>query len=212
MRRFWYRVCFVLVRIALFFWHPTLRVQGLENIPEGAAILCANHSGAADALWLLLGMNLPDLPRIMAKNELRRVPVVGWIMERFGIVFVKRGAHDLAAVEASIAAVRGGEKFLMFPEGTRCNGAKRVRAKTGAVRIAAATGAPIVPIFLTRNKTPFCPIDVIVGEPVFVSCPEDAPVERFHQAADEILGRIYEMGGESCADPACKNGRVLLRG
>lgn len=212
MRRFWYRVCFVLVRIALFFWHPTLRVKGRENIPDGAAVLCSNHSGAADALWLLLGMDLPDMPRIMAKSELRRVPFVGWLMERFGVIFVKRGAHDLAAVESAEAALRSGEKFLMFPEGTRCNGTKRVRAKTGAVRIAAATGTPIVPIFLTRNKTPFCPIDVIVGEPVYVNCPEGAPVERYHQAADEILAGIYEMGGESCADIAGKNSRVLLRG
>lgn len=209
--RFWYRVCFVLARIGLFFCHPTLRVQGLENIPKGAAVLCSNHSGASDALWLLLGLNLPDMPRIMAKSELRRVPFVGWIMERFGIIFVRRGAHDTAAVEQSIRAIRNGEKFLMFPEGTRCKKDKHVRAKTGAIRIAAATGVPIVPIFLTRNKKLFCPIDVIVGTARNVCCTEDASHEQLQKEADELLRTIYQMGGDSYADHIGENGGLLLR-
>ena len=39
--KFWYRVCFVLVRVGLFFWHPVLRVQGLENLTKGAATTAA---------------------------------------------------------------------------------------------------------------------------------------------------------------------------
>ncbi len=70
--KFWYRVCFVLVRVGLFFWHPVLRVQGLENLTKGAAVLCGNHSSAADPLWIILALRQPELFRIMAKSELRR--------------------------------------------------------------------------------------------------------------------------------------------
>ena len=54
--KFWYRVCFVLVRVGLFFWQPVLRVQGLENLTKGAAVLCGNHSSAADPLWIILAL------------------------------------------------------------------------------------------------------------------------------------------------------------
>ncbi len=209
--RFWYRVCFVIARVGLFFWHPVLRVSGLENLPAGAAVLCANHSSGADAIWVILALRQPELFRIMAKSELRRVPFVGWVMEKFRIIFVHRGEHDTKAVEESIRAVESGDKLLMFPEGTRCNGDKHVRTKTGAVRIAAVTGAPVVPIFVTRNKTPFCPIDVIVGRPRTVSCAADAPHEALQAEADDILRTIYRMGGDSYADHIGENSGLLLR-
>ena len=132
-------------------------------------------------------------------------------MEKFHIIFVHRGEHDTQAVEQAMDAVRSGEKLLMFPEGTRCNGDKHVRTKTGAVRIAAATGVPVVPIFVTRNKTPFCPIDVIVGRPHEVCCAADAPHERLQQEADDVLRTIYRMGGDSYADHIGENSGVLLR-
>ena len=49
--------------------------------------------------------------------------------------------------EASYKALRDVDKVLVFVEGTRCNGSKHVRAKTGAIHMALETGAPIVPIF-----------------------------------------------------------------
>ena len=86
-----------------------------------------------------------------------------------------------------------------FIEGTRCNRDKHVRAQTGAVRMAAASGAPVVPVFVTRNKTPFCPIRVIFGEPYPVHVdPEDHAACQ--QATDALLKTIYQLGGDSYAD------------
>ena len=72
-------------------------------------------------------------------------------------------------------------------------------AKTGAVRMAAASGAPVVPVFVTRNKTPFCPIRVIFGEPYPVHVdPEDHAACQ--QVSDALLKTIYQLGGDSYAD------------
>ena len=72
-------------------------------------------------------------------------------------------------------------------------------AKTGAVRMAAVSGAPVVPVFVTRNKTPFCPIRVIFGEPYPVHVdPEDHAACQ--QASDALLKTIYQLGGDSYAD------------
>ena len=136
----------------------------------------------------------------MAKQELRRVPFVGWVMEKFRVIFVNRGAHDIAAYQQCVDALeQEHDKMLVFIEGTRCNRDKHVRAKTGAVRMAAVSGAPVVPVFVTRNKTPFCPIRVIFGEPYPVHVdPEDHAACQ--QASDALLKTIYQLGGDSYAD------------
>ena len=55
---FWYRLCWWICRIGLFFWHPVLHVHGRELVPAGCALLCANHSGMADPIWIMLALNL----------------------------------------------------------------------------------------------------------------------------------------------------------
>ena len=65
--------------------------------------------------------------------------------------------------------------------------------------MAAASGTPVVPVFVTRNKTPFCPIRVIFGEPYPVHVdPEDHAACQ--QATDALLKTIYQLGGDSYAD------------
>ncbi len=197
--RFWYRLCYIIVRIGFFFWHPVYHVVGRELIPAGKAVLCANHSGMADPLWVLLALNAPNMIRIMAKQELHNVPILGWILEKFRIIFVDRGHHDTSAFEASVKALENDEKMLLFIEGTRCNGNKHVRAKTGAMRMAVQTDAPIVPIFVTRNRKPFCPITVTFGEPYHVYG-DPADRDRMQQLADSTLKKIYELGEDTYAD------------
>ena len=132
--RFWYHVCWWIARIGLFFWHPVFHVEGRAHIPAGSCVFCANHSGMADPIWILLALPEKRMIRIMAKQELRRVPFVGWVMEKFRVIFVNRGAHDIAAYQQCIDALeQEHDKMLVFIEGTRCNRDKHVRAKTGAV-------------------------------------------------------------------------------
>lgn len=198
--RFWYRLCWWICRIALFFWHPVFHVTGRELVPAGSCILCANHSGMSDPLWFLLALNEPKMIRIMAKQELSRVPVIGWLLKKFRIIFVNRGAHDLNAYRQCIDALtKERDKLLIFIEGTRCNKNKHVRAKTGAVRMALAADVPLVPVFITRNKKPFCPIDVIFGAPYSLPAADAGDHAACQQAADEMLKTIYELGGDSYA-------------
>lgn len=69
---FWYHLCWWLCRIGLFFWHPVFHVTGREQIPAGSCIFCANHSGMADPIWILLALPEKKMIRIMAKQELRQ--------------------------------------------------------------------------------------------------------------------------------------------
>ena len=107
---FWYRLCWWICRIGLFFWHPVLHVHGRELVPAGCALLCANHSGMADPIWIMLALNSPKMIRILAKEELRRVPFLGWVMEKFDIIFVRRGAHQPEVYKKSTEALARGRQ------------------------------------------------------------------------------------------------------
>ena len=211
MVTFWYRVFYWMCRIGLFFWHPVFHVVGRELVPVGKVVICANHSGCADAIWLLLALNSPRMSRIIAKQELRRVPVLGWIMEKLGIIFVDRGAHDGTAYHECVQALENDEQMIVFVEGTRCNGDKHVRAKNGAVRMAVEADAQVLPVFITRNKTPFCPINVIFGQPYCVEKRETWTHDDYQRESDELLRRIYRLGGDAYADHIGENSGVLLR-
>ena len=117
------------------------------------------------------------------------------------------------AYDACVEALQSGEQLLVFPEGTRCNGEKHVRARTGAIRMAAASGSPLVPVFITRNKKPFRPLDVFFGKPYLLQPDaQQATKEELQHSADELLRIIYRLGGDSYADHIGENGGVLLRG
>ena len=211
MMTFWYRVCWWICRIGLFFWHPVFHVVGRELVPAGKAVLSVNHSGCADAIWLLLALDAPQMSRIIAKKELRSVPIVGWVMEKFRIIFVDRAAHDGTAYHEGVKALENDEKMMVFVEGTRCNGNKHVRAKTGAVRMAVEADAPVVPVFITRNKTPWCPINVIFGEPYYVEKRDHWTHDAYQHEADELLRKIYKLGGDTYADHIGEDSGLLLR-
>lgn len=211
MVTFWYRVFYWMCKIGLFFWHPVFHVVGRGLVPAGKVVICANHSGCADAIWLLLALNSPKMSRIIAKKELRSWPVVGWIMEKLGIIFVDRSAHDGTAYHECVRALENDEQMMVFVEGTRCNGNKHVRAKTGAVRMAVEADAPVVPVFITRNKTPFCPIRVIFGEPYKIAPRESWTHDEYQHESDELLRTIYKLGGDTYADHIGEDSGLLLR-
>ena len=125
--------------------------QGQDQIPlTGGVILVANHISNADPL--ALGQYVAysgRWPRFMAKRSLFRVPGFGTLLRRMGQLPVDRargqGADSLAA---AVAALRAGRAVVVYPEGTitREPDLWPMRGRTGAARLALATGAPVIPI------------------------------------------------------------------
>ena len=201
MRKFWYGVCYVICRIGLFLWHPVYHCEGRERVPERSAVICGNHSGMADPLWVMLALNYHDIIHIMAKEELNHIPLLSPILRYFGITFVKRGQHDRAAYETCVKALDGeNEKLLVFIEGTRCKDGKHPRAHTGAIRIAQEAGVPLVPVYVSRGRKPFSPVKVIFGDPVETDGIDPNDYEELQDTADRLLKSIYELGEDSYAD------------
>jgi 1-acyl-sn-glycerol-3-phosphate acyltransferase len=128
-----------------------LRYEGLEHIPRsGPAIVACNHISYLDPLTnAAVVTKAGRRPRFLAKEELFRVPIIGAAMRGARQIPVARASGD--ATEALRAARRSldeGEVVLIYPEGTvtRRPDHLPMRGKTGAVRLALASGVHITPL------------------------------------------------------------------
>lgn len=175
---------------ALFY--PT-KVIGLENIPDGAAIICANHSNYIDPVLIGIAAGKKHMIHFMAKAELFENRLFGGLLRKLGTFPVHRGTSDIDSVRTSMKLLRGGEKIMMFPEGTRVAQDDAVAAKSGAVRLATKLDVPIVPVHLPRGKKVFRKVLVVIGEPYKVT----AENGKYDVAASELMERIKELRGSA---------------
>ena len=186
------RVCLLVV---MRIWHPIIRVRGKENIPDGAAVMCCNHSAFSDPVWIIVYGNLPVLPRTMAKKEAIKTPVIGALYQKLGGFPVDRNGADISAVKTAMKTLKEGNKLIIFPEGTRIRGGKKSEPHNGAMLIAARTKAPVVPIFLSTKKRPFSKVDLVFGKPYNPEFSDKHPsTDEMDKLSADLMEQIYKMG------------------
>lgn len=174
--------------------HP-VRAVGRENIPEGPAVICPNHTTAGDPFYVVFAFGYKWTMRAMAKVEIMRVPFVGWILSKAGVFGVDRGATDVKAVRTAMKFLKEGDKLLMFPEGTRVRGNEDVEAKVGAALFATRTGVPLLPVYIQRKKRRFRRNTVVIGEPYYPEFEGRKPSEEELQVmARELMNRVKALG------------------
>jgi 1-acyl-sn-glycerol-3-phosphate acyltransferase len=122
-------------------------VDGLEHIPQqGPAIIASNHIGYLDFAFVMLG---PPRPRrtvqFLARGDLFDRPFTGAALRALRQIPVDEHGDPKAAMDAAKRALAAGELVGLHPEGTVNPTFLPLRAKSGAVRLAQATGAPIIP-------------------------------------------------------------------
>ena len=176
-------------------FHP-VKVIGRDNLPEGAAVIACNHTSYADPLMAIFACGFHNPIRIMAKEELFHIPLLGWFMVKVGMFGVNRGQSDITAVKRALKVLKEGCKLFLFPEGTRVRAQEEVdaSAKTGAILFASRSKVQLVPMFIPRKKHWFRPTKVVIGEAYDPDVPEKrAAKEDLQQAADELLRSIYAL-------------------
>lgn len=189
-----YAFIYPLIWLFMRIFHPW-RVIGAENLPEGAAVLCGNHTTAGDPLYVVCALGRKRQVHVMAKEEIMRWPVVGWILKKAGIFGVKRGTADVAAVKEALRVLKNDERLLIFPEGTRVREGQTSEAHTGAAMFATRTGAPLVPVYIAPKKRLFRRTTVIFGQPYHPEFEGRKPSSNELQAiADDLMARIRALG------------------
>jgi len=132
-------------RLALVLTGITLRIDGLERLPQTPCVLVANHSSYVDGL--LLKAALPPRFSFVIKKEMVRVPLAGLLLKRIGSKFVDRFNRHSGASDARklIRNAAEGQSLVFFPEGTFTGKPGLARFHLGAFVTAKHAHLPIVP-------------------------------------------------------------------
>lgn len=184
-------------------------IEGLDDLPDrGPAILCSNHLSNLDPV--VLSVVVPRPIFYLGKSEYFH-GVERRLFESLGVMPVAREGG--AAGEASLA--RGQEiletgAFLgIFPEGTRSVDGRLYRARTGAIRLAARTDAPIVPIGLVGTRELMPPharvprrgrVTVRFAPPLGFGALADDDHAAVRRAAEVLMAEIARLTGQEQVD------------
>jgi 1-acyl-sn-glycerol-3-phosphate acyltransferase len=171
-----------------------VRVKGAERIPQGTCIFAANHTSSADAPAVVGA--IPRRIAILLKRSLFEWPIVGQAFQLAHFIPVDRFQRESAieSLEKATDTIRGGQSFLIYPEGTRSPDGRLQEFKKGTAVMAIKSGVPVVPIacsgahrVMEKRKLKITPGVILVE---FLG-PID-PTKYSLEQRDELLREIHD--------------------
>jgi len=170
------------------------RVHGLDNLPSAAeensaVVLAAKHQSTWETFAFPTFM--PHPLAYVFKRELLYVPFFGWAMGRLDMIHIDRSKRaeawgKVAAQGKRLAAE--GIWVIMFPEGTRIPRGQQGVYKSGASRLAIASGVPIVPIAASSAKC--WPRKSFLLRPGVVDVSIGKPIDSTDRQPDELMREV----------------------
>jgi 1-acyl-sn-glycerol-3-phosphate acyltransferase len=172
-----------------------LRLSGIRTVVEGAehiqrdraAVYAANHTSQVEPpiIFDMLRDLFPRL-RILYKAELRKLPILVRAFDLAGFVPLERGNRDqsLPAIDRAADALREGNSFLIFPEGTRSRTGELLPFKKGGFILAIKGQAPIVPVAISGARAAMRKGSLLIY-PVTVRVRVSPPIETTGMALDD---------------------------
>ena len=149
-------------------------IRGVENFPPaGPYIIASNHLGDADVVLGLV--KFPVQVEALAKADLLYLPIIGKIMDLYGVIWVHRGQPDRRAIRTAIEALNQGRVVGIAPEARESLTGELEYGTGGAAYIAIKSGTPVLPVAFigSENATVYrnmvrmrrSEIDIQVGTP-----------------------------------------------
>lgn len=130
-----------------------VNIIGEDNIPKDEAVLfVSNHQGNFDIPILLGFINKPKA--FVAKEELRKLPLLRTWMEYMNCIFLNRSNNreSIKAIKQGINNLKQGYSMVIFPEGTRSKDGNLGEFKPGALKLATKSKCRIVPVTINGSK------------------------------------------------------------
>jgi 1-acyl-sn-glycerol-3-phosphate acyltransferase len=165
------------------------RALGMENLPDGPAILLSKHQSTWETFFYPVRM--PRELCYVFKRELLYIPFFGWGIALLDMIHIDRrkGADAFEqVVRQGSRKLAEGRWIIMFPEGTRTRVGSQGRYKSGGARLATRTGVPVVPIAV--NSGELWPRKAFIKRPGTITVSIGAPIHPDNLTPDELGARV----------------------
>ena len=147
------RIVQFMFKLILFIAGTKVTVIGEDRIPKDTPVLyVGNHRSYFDVV--LTYARCPGLTGYVAKDSMKKIPLLSTWMERLYCLFLNRTdiKEGLKTILTGIEQIKNGISMCIFPEGTRNDNPKELLPfKEGSFKLALKTGCPIIPIAMTNT-------------------------------------------------------------
>ncbi len=195
--------------VAKHFWPPfvlpllqvKLEIENGDRIdPNESYLIMANHNSFVDIPVLFKTM--PFYTYFIAKKELKKIPLLGWYIKAYGMIFIDRSNRVNAqkSIEEAAILIANGKHVIIFPEGTKSKDGKIAKFKKGGFHLADQAQVPILPIKIEGarnvwpNKKPFQLkkgiITVKVGKPIEAESLKDKDIGERAIFVREVISSL----------------------
>lgn len=190
------------------------KVTGLRNVPvTGPVIIASNHLSFSDSIFMPLVV--PRKVTFLAKSEYFTSPGPKGLLKKLTFIALGQVPVDRSGGRRSEAALITGLKVLsdgnalgIYPEGTRSPDGRLYKGRTGLVRLALESGAPIIPVamFDTDKIQPtgkvipkIMRVKMIFGEPIYLQG-DSTNLQLLRDLTDDLMRRIQTLSGQEYVD------------
>ncbi len=190
------------------------KVSGLGNVPaSGPVILASNHLSFSDSIFMPLVV--PRKVTFLAKSEYFTSPGPKGLLKKLTFIALGQVPVDRSGGRRSEAALITGLKVLsdgnclgIYPEGTRSPDGRLYKGRTGLVRLALESGAPVVPVamFDTDKIQPtgkvipkIMRVKMIFGEPIYFKG-DSTNLQLLRDLTDELMKKIQALSSQEYVD------------
>lgn len=177
-------------------------VDGIENFPQkGPLLVVINHIGDSDVPALI--SVLPSPPDALGKIELYDLPILGKLIDWYGVIWLHRGRSDIRALRAALDGFAEDRIIVIAPEGRYSVTGALEEGSGGAAFLAYKSGAPILPIAITgtENDNVYghlkrlrrAQVHVKVGKQFGLTGQESARQEAVAQGTKQIMAALASL-------------------
>jgi 1-acyl-sn-glycerol-3-phosphate acyltransferase len=180
-----------------------IEIDGLDRVPNGPSILAANHRSFMDSIFMALVVDQPV--SFLAKAEYFDRRRTAWMFRATGQIPLRRGSPAGArrALDAAVDVLARGGTVGVYPEGTRSRDGLLHRGNLGPARLAATSGAPIVPIGIVGTDAVQAPdqhlprvgkhVTIRFGSPLHINSNAESDRSYLRDMTDVLMTDIADL-------------------
>lgn len=171
-----------------------VEVKGKERVPQNEPLIFAsNHKSNLDPV--LIGVFMPRKVSYMAKKELFKNKVFGYLLKNLNVFPVDRSKTDVSTIKTALKILKGNGTLGIFPEGTRTKSEELGKAKAGASMLSIKGKAKVVPVSIIGSYKLFSKITLYIDNPL--------NLEKYYE--EKLNSKDYENISQEILDIINKN-------